>query len=145
MNYNDAAPSGTLGRVPNRARDWFAQAERDLDQARASQRDGRHEWACFAAQQAAEMAVKAAHLALGQEAWGHVVARLLSELPSAPDELREKAKVLDNFYVATRYANGHAEGAPFEHYGPIQSNEAIRYAGEIIEFVRARLAEPRAG
>jgi len=59
--------------------------------------------------------------------------------------LREKAKVLDNFYVATRYANGHAEGAPLEHYGPIQSNEAIRYAGEIIEFVRARLAEPRAG
>ena len=91
------------------------------------------------------MAVKALHLALGQEAWGHVVARLLSELPSAADELREKAKVLDNFYVATRYANGHAEGAPFEHYGPIQSNEAIRYAGEIIEFVRARLAEPRAG
>lgn len=131
--------------MPNRARDWFAQAERDLEQARASQRDGRHEWACFAAQQAAEMALKALHLSLGQEAWGHVVARLLAELPSAPTDLQDKAKVLDNFYVATRYANGHAEGAPFEHYGPIQSGEAIRYAGEIIEFVRARLAEPSPG
>ena len=131
--------------MPNRSRDWFAQAERDLDQARASQRDGRHEWACFAAQQAAEMAVKALHLSLGQEAWGHVVARLLSELPSAPHDLDDKAKVLDNFYVATRYANGHAEGAPFEHYGPIQSKQAIEYAGEILDFVRARLAEPRTG
>ncbi len=91
------------------------------------------------------MALKALHLSLGQEAWGHVVARLLNELPSPPGELLDKAKVLDNFYVATRYANGHAEGAPFEHYGAIQSDEAIRYAGEIVEFVRARLAESGRG
>jgi HEPN domain-containing protein len=63
--------------MPNRAHDWFAQAERDLDQARASERDGRHEWACFAAQQSAEMALKALHLSLGQEAWGHVSSNLL--------------------------------------------------------------------
>ena len=130
--------------MPNRSRDWFAQAERDLDQARASQAEGRHEWACFAAQQAAEMAVKALHLSLGQEAWGHVVARLLAELPFSAQALLDKAKVLDNFYVATRYANGHVEGAPFEHYSSLHSDEAIRYAGEIVEFVRARLAEPRA-
>lgn len=127
--------------MPNRSSDWFRQADRDLEQARASQRDGRHEWACFAAQQAAEKAVKALHLALAQEAWGHAVARLLRELPVAvPEDLIDKARVLDNFYVATRYANGHSEGAPFEHYGVLQSNEAIRYAGEVIEFVRARLA-----
>jgi HEPN domain-containing protein len=129
----------------NRSRDWFAQAERDLDQARASERDGRYEWACFAAQQAAEMAVKALHLSFGQEAGGHVVARLLSELPEPTTELQNKAKILDNFYVATRYANGHVEGAPFEHYGPIQSEEAIRYASEILEYVRARLAGARGG
>lgn len=129
--------------MPNRSRDWFAQAERDLEQARASKADGRHEWACFAAQQAAEMAVKALHLALGQEAWGHVVARLLSELPVPAGDLAEKAKVLDNFYVATRYANGHPEGAPFEHYGSLQSDEAIRHASEILEFVRTRLASAR--
>ena len=126
--------------MANRSRDWFSQAERDLDQSRASQAEKRHEWACFAAQQAAEMAVKALHLSLGQEAWGHVVARLLEELPLNVAHLVEKAKVLDNFYVATRYANGHPEGAPFEHYGPLQSDEAVRYASEILEFVRTRLA-----
>jgi HEPN domain-containing protein len=127
--------------MPNRARDWLRQAERDLEQAVASQRDGRHEWACFAAQQAAEKAVKAIHLALGQEAWGHAVARLLAELPNRPaDDLVEKGRVLDNFYVATRYANGHSEGAPFEHYGPLHSTQAIDYAGEIVAFARAQMA-----
>ena len=67
--------------APNRAKDWLAQAERDLEHAVASRVQGRHKWACFAAQQAAEKAVKALHLALGQEAWGHVIARLLAELP----------------------------------------------------------------
>jgi HEPN domain-containing protein len=66
---------------------------------------------------------------------------LLAELPSAPpEELLNKAKVLDNFYVPTRYPNGHPSGAPFEHYGPIQSDEAITYAGEIIEFISAEMA-----
>ena len=129
--------------MPNRSRDWFAQAERDLEQARASQSDGRHEWACFAAQQSAEKAVKALHLASGQEAWGHVVARLLLELPTAvaaAADLVQKGKVLDNFYLPTRYANGHPEGAPFEHYGPLQSEEAIAHASEILEFVRSQMA-----
>jgi HEPN domain-containing protein len=117
------------------------QAERDLEQASSSRDDERHEWACFAAQQAAEKAVKALHLHLGQEAWGHVVARLLTELPVTADRtLIEKAKVLDNFYVGTRYPNGHPEGPPFEHYGEIQSGEAIRYAREILEFVRVQVA-----
>jgi hypothetical protein len=26
------------------------------------------------------------------------------------------------------YPNGHSEGAPFEHYGPLQSEKAIQYA-----------------
>ena len=127
--------------MPNRAADWFAQAERDMEQARASQRDGRHEWACFAAQQAAEKAVKALHLSCGQEAWGHVIARLLEELPQrSPPDLSEKATVLDNFYVSTRYANGHPEGPPFAHYSSIQSNQAIQYADEILAFARDEMA-----
>ncbi len=34
-----------------------------------------------------------------------------------PELLIEKASVLDNLYVATRYLNGHAEGAPFDIMG----------------------------
>ncbi len=129
--------------MTNRAMDWFNQAERDLEQAQDSQQAERHEWACFAAQQAAAKAVKALHLHLGQEALGHMVARLLQELPeltTVPQQLIEKGRILDSFYVPARYPNGHPEGAPFEHYGPLQSEEAIRYAGEITEFVRSQMA-----
>jgi HEPN domain-containing protein len=129
----------------DRAKDWLAQAVRDLDQARDSKAAGRHEWACFASHQAAEKALKALHLHIGQEAWGHVVARLLKDLPSQidlPSELVDKGHALDAFYVSSRYPNGHVEGAPFEHYGPLQSEEAIRYAGQILDLVRARMASP---
>jgi HEPN domain-containing protein len=121
--------------------DWFVQAERDLEQAKDSKAASRHEWACFAAQQAAEKAVKALHLRCAQEAWGHVVARLLQDLPlSVPPDLVEMGRVLDNFYVPARYPNGHPAGPPFEHYGPLQSEQAIDYAGQILAFVRSQMA-----
>ena len=127
--------------MPNRAADRIAQAARDLEQARASRDEGRHEWACFASHQSAEKALKGLHLFRGQEAWGHVVARLFDDLGEAPPtHLIDKGKVLDNFYVPTRYPNGHPAGAPFEHYGPLQSGEAIRHAEEILEFVRSEMA-----
>ena len=130
--------------MPDRSEDWLAQAERDLEQAEASKRERRHEWACFAAQQAAKKAVKALHLRFGQEAWGHVVARLLAELPLQVEEvLVDKGRVLDNYYIATRYANSHPEGPPFEHYGALQSGGAIDHAREIVEFVRHQMAGPQ--
>jgi HEPN domain-containing protein len=40
----------------------------------------------------------------------------------------------------SHHPNSHPEGAPFEHYGPLQSDEAIRYAHEIIELTRSQMA-----
>lgn len=95
------------------------------------------------AQQAAEKAATASHPHLGQDAWGHVVARLLRELPepvSVPERLVEKGRALDTFHIPPRCPNSHPEGAPFEHYGPVQSDEAVRYARGIIGFVRSQMA-----
>ena len=131
--------------MADRSRDWLTQARRNLDQARDSAGAERHEWACLAAQQAAEMGVKGLHLSLGQEAWGYVVRRLLEELPKSvavPSELLDAARVLDVHYLPTRYPNGHASGAPGEHYGSIQSGEAVRYAGQILEFCDIQMARP---
>ncbi|MHB8731892.1 MAG: HEPN domain-containing protein [bacterium] len=102
--------------MANRAADWFKQAQRDLEQAEDSRRAGRHEY---------------------------VVAVLAQELPEERRpgaDLIEKAKVLDNFCIPARYPNSHPQGAPFEHYGPLQSEEALRYAGEIVAFVRLQMA-----
>ncbi len=68
------------------------------------------------------------------------IVRYLTEVASAGEDLIEKGRVLDNFYIPTRYPNGHPAGAPFEHYGPLQSEEAIRYASEIVGFVRSQMA-----
>ncbi|MDE0107986.1 MAG: HEPN domain-containing protein [Bryobacterales bacterium] len=128
--------------MAQRSQDWWLQAQRDMETAAENRANGRHEWACFVSHQAAEKAVKALHLAHGQEAWGHVVARLLSDLPEpVPEELISSGQVLDNFYVPARYPNGHPEGAPFEHYGPIQSELALRHARDILNFVNQTLAE----
>lgn len=139
-----AAQFGTYDKgMGDRSEDWMLQAERNLDQASDSAASGRHEWACFAAQQAAEAAAKALHLRIGQDAWGHVIRRLLEEAAprvAVPENLLEAARVLDAYYIPTRYANGHPEGAPGEHYGALQSSEAIRYARSILDFCRAAMA-----
>lgn len=129
--------------MPDRSKDWLKQARRDLEQAVESARESRHEWSCFASHQAAEKAVKALHLHHGQEAWGHVVRKLLEELPEAvpvSETLLDQARVLDSYYIPTRYPNGHPEGAPGDHYGRLQSDEAIRHAREILEFVDTQMA-----
>jgi len=54
-------------------------------------------------------------------------------------ELIERGRVLDNFYIPTRYPNWHPEGPPFEHYGPLQSGGALGHAREIVGFVRDRM------
>ena len=119
--------------MPDRSTDWLTQALRNLDQAADSAATDRHEWACFAAEQAAEMAAKALHLKLGQRACGYVVRRLLEELPDSvavSSDLLDKARTLDLYYIPTRYPNGHEAGPPGEHYGQLQSNEAIDLIGE---------------
>jgi HEPN domain-containing protein len=129
--------------MPNRSRDRFEQSKHDLELARISREADSHDWACFLAQQAAEKALKALHLTHGQEAWGHVLVDLIDQLPASvepPTKLVEKARVLDNFYLPTRYPNAHASGAPFEHYGPLQSKDAINHASEILGFVRSQMA-----
>ena len=130
--------------MPDRSRDWLTQAERDLDQAIDSRAAGRHEWACFAAHQAAEKAVKALHLSCGQQVIGHVVRVLIEHLPESvtvPASFPDLARTLDAYYVPTRYPNGHPSGAPGDHYGDLQSEQAIDYARQIVEFARSQMAE----
>ena len=45
--------------MAERSRDWFRQAVHDLSHAKSAADTGDHDWACFAAQQAAEKALEA--------------------------------------------------------------------------------------
>jgi len=52
----------------------------------------------------------------------------------------EKARYLDSLYIPTRYPDAFPEGPSAEHYGPLQSQEALDYAREILAFARAQMA-----
>lgn len=132
--------------MATRAPDRFRRAEADLDHARHALSGSHHEWACFAAHQAAEKAAKGAHLALGQEAWGHVVTELLDalrlHLPAIDDALLDRARALDKLYVPTRYPNGLARGAPTDFYTRPEAERAIADAEVVLAVCRRVLPRP---
>lgn len=129
--------------MPARHEDWLKQAERDVEHARHAVEHREFEWACFAAQQAAEKALKALYQAIGGEGWGHSVTKLLEQLPAnhAPDApLREAGMRLDKLYILTRYPNGFDVGAPMDYYTEDEAQEAIEDAQAILSFVRRQMA-----
>jgi HEPN domain-containing protein len=131
--------------MASRSDDWLRQGRRDLDHARRAHGGGDHEWACFAAHQGAEKALKAVFQARGEEAWGHTVSDLLAALlgPTAPDHpLIGRAKALDKHYIPTRYPNGFPSGAPMDYYTAEDSAKAIDDAEAIIRFCEDLLARP---
>lgn len=123
--------------MANRARDWLDQAKRDLEHARHDLLEGYHEWACFSAQQSAEKALKAVYQHLSGEAWGHSVKHLLEGLPPATEataDLINCGRILDRFYIPTRYPNGFDYGKPADYYTATDSQEGIACAEAILRF-----------
>jgi len=133
----------------NRSADWLHQAQADLAQARLSADAGYHEWACFASHQAAEKALKALHLFHGQQSWGHGLGRSLRDLPQEVRrpleqqvaDLEDRLRVLDALYIPTRYPDSLPEGAPTDHFGRLQSQDAIAHASALVAAIRSALAQ----
>lgn len=128
----------------NRNLDWLNQAERDLKFAKDSLSKGYFEWICFISQQSAEKAVKALFYNLNLEPWGHSISRLFEEIKkdvNILDEIIEKAKFLDKFYIPTRYPNGFSEGYPGLYYTEEEAKKAIEACEKIISFVKELLSK----
>lgn len=118
------------------------QASRDLGEARLSYDGGYYEWACSAAQQAAEKVLKGLIYALGGSVRGHVVAEMLKKLPEdveVPRDVLLAGSRLDKYYTTARYPNGFDAGAPGEHFLEEEAARAIILAEKIAEFCRSRI------
>ena len=130
----------------NRWRDWWVQAQADLAHARYALEGGHYDWACFAAQQAAEKALKAVFERQNQRIFGHSVTRMLESLRDAgvavPRELLNAARILDKHYIPTRYPNGLVEGAPTEFYTEEEAQHALRCAEAVLRFCEHLLGGP---
>jgi len=134
----------------NRSADWLHQARADLAQAQLSAESGHHEWACFACHQATEKALTALHLRHGQQSWGHGLGRSFRDLPPGIAaelagqvvDLEDRLRVLDALYIPTRYPDSLPEGAPTDHFGRLQSQDALCHARALVDAIGSALAEP---
>ena len=105
-------------------------------------------WAkiCFLCQQATELAVKAALNALGRERRGHDITTLLQELGELRAdvlELEEDARILDQYYIPTRYMNAFSDGSARSHFTEKQSRDAIDLTNEVLIRMKAIIRDQR--
>ncbi len=113
----------------NRSADWLHQAHADLEQA-------------------VEKALRALHLSLGQQVWGHGLGRCFRDLPpsmssrlsQAVTDLEDRLRILDALYIPTRYPDSLPDGVPTDHFGRLQSDDALSHARALVDTIRDALA-----
>ncbi len=121
-------------------RRWLSQARDDLSFAAWLLAEKRYfDKGCFVAQQAAEKALKAALYGAGaRTVLGHSALELLERVVPVPkniDELREAARLLDRYYIPTRYPNGLPGGVPHESFTLHDLQEAVELAGKVLSAI----------
>ncbi len=116
---------------------WLESAKTTLASAEHDLKGGFYNWACFKAQQASEMALKALLSALGILPQVHSVYRLYlilkEELPiKIPENILKK---LDKYYIPTRYPDVFPDSTPSELFSKEEAEEAIEGAELVIKEV----------
>ncbi len=121
---------------------WRTQAASAADTAGLARGGGRHEWACFLSEQAAQLVVKGLLHGLGVEAWGHDLTVLCARAREAigvtwPATAADAAARLSRHYIPTRYPDAHASGAPGAHYTDSDAAQAAADAASIAAAVES--------
>lgn len=132
-----------VGLAPERYGDWLSEAEEDLSVAEILSREGKYAASCFHSQQAAEKAVEALLLFHRRFEPGHSVSGLLQVARSmnveVSDERVRHARILDRYYIQTRYPNTFDRGAPHQYFLEEDASGATKMAKGIIEFVKQEI------
>jgi HEPN domain-containing protein len=124
--------------------EWMAQAKRDLDVARHLRSGAFYEWASYAAQQAAEKALKALRTAQGVKIEGpmksHEITTLLDpigKLAPSPDPRLAQAGQLTVHNQDARYPSlrgGSGFSAPADAYDDATAENAIDLAEAVVAY-----------
>ncbi|MEM1643191.1 MAG: HEPN domain-containing protein [Desulfurococcaceae archaeon] len=123
---------------------WLAEAKADLRHAEASINIGDCNWACFAAQQAVEKALKALVLhVLGEYPKGHDLVKLYRRIKDFTSiSLSEGALArLSTYYTLARYPNAGIE-RPSEEISREHAEEAIFIAKGALDEVAKIIRDP---
>lgn len=134
---------------------WRGDADRALDAARVQARAALHNWACFAADQAVHLALKAFLNGLGKGPWGHDlvvsgggVAEVVADAWTG--EMEERLRRLSRHYIPARYPDAYASGTAASHYGESDARQAVEDAEAALRVIdfgpgswRKRMARER--
>ncbi len=120
---------------------WLRQAVADLKASQDSLDAKNFEWSCFQAQQSAEKALKALLYNKGYSSLTtHSVKLLLKEtvkIYKIFNKLTEEARVLDAYYIPTRYPNGlDSDIAPTDYYDKEDAYKCLNCATSILNTVK---------
>lgn len=122
---------------------WLARAEDDLSFAQLGLREKYVSQVCFLSQQVVEKAFKAFLLAKGRSYPRlHKVielANLCVELEKNLDPLKNDLKLLDEFYIPTRYPDAVPGGLPGGVPEFADAESALQTATKILELVKSRI------
>lgn len=122
---------------------WQAAAGVAVEAAGREAAAGANQWACFLAEQAAQLAVKGLLRGIGAPGWGHDLVALGEHLEAAlgeplDPEVREALATLSQYYIPTRYPDATPSGDPGAHYTPRHAAAAVAHAERIRSFVADR-------
>jgi HEPN domain-containing protein len=121
---------------------WLKQAKHDLEAAKIDLKNRFFADACYSAEQAAQKALKGYLYFRGSPlVWKHSIKELVTECTGYDHtfaELSESGKILDQYYIPTRYPDVLAPPAvPFESYTQTQAAEAAELAEKILAQVES--------
>ncbi len=113
---------------------WMMNAKSTLKSAINDMASGFYNWSCFKAQQSAEYAIRAYLRGIGSDMFGHSISLLIKKA-GFNDEIINTAKIVDKFYIPTRYTDAWSEGIPSDYYTDNNAKDAIKASESIINEV----------
>jgi HEPN domain-containing protein len=122
-------------------RRWRDAAENARQAARLQAERREHaNWACFLAEQSAQLAMKALLHGVGSGAWSHDLVDLGGLVTEAtatalPATAATALQRLSRHYIPARYPDAHPAGSPAGHYSPDDARQALADLGTVIERV----------
>lgn len=125
----------------DKTKGWLSLAEEDLLWAKASFEDKILRGACFAAQQAAEKALKA--FLVSKDITTPKIHDLVTlnqkcvKQNEQFQQLEESCNILSPYYLSTRYP----DVAQFEEYSENQTKDVINQADKIVSFIKDKLLD----
>ena len=134
-----------MRKVRAEALDWLEEARADLRHASRARRIGSNNWACFAAEQAAEKALKAFLIGALKKRPIHIhdlttLHRQTQGRLRLHASIRNRLAELSSYYTTARYPNA-GLNRPSASITSTQARNAIEIAGGIIATVESQIAK----